>query len=118
TCGSITPACTPALSLNWNAYYIYDNRADYRYPALVVDGIGWVQGASGVPQNGVANWPEIFIAFYMRPLSSGFNNGDVELLEAFADDETCTGFQAGSLYWFTAQENASDGDGKVVAKPG
>ena len=118
-CGDITPACTPdPVSRDWNAYYFYDNEADYRFPALVVDGVGWVEGTSGIPQNGVVNWWEMFMGYYKRPLDSSFNFGDAEMIMADASDETCKGFQDGTWYLFTALENASDGDGKVVAKQG
>lgn len=119
TCGNIA-GCTPALSQNWNEYWFYDNRADYRYPAIVVDGVGWVQGTSPSPQNGVSEWPEMFMSYYHKPWSDPPtpSDGDAQLILTFADDESCEGFQAGSWFWFTALENASDGDGKVVAKPG
>lgn len=56
TCGEVA-GCSPALSFNWNAYYLDDPTSDDRYPALVVDGMGWLEGLSSVPQNGVAIWP-------------------------------------------------------------
>ncbi len=119
TCGNISPACTPnPVSLNWNAYYLYDNTADYRFPALVADGTGWVQGSSTEAQNGVALWPEIFVAYYYRDFKSTSPFGGVHMLFTDASDETCTGFQSGPLYIFTASEKASDDDEKVVAKPG
>ncbi len=118
TCGEITPACTPALSLNWNAYYFDDLAADYRFPSFVVDGVGWVEGTSGVPQNGAGEWPEIFMAYYYRELASTFDFGSVQMLLADASDETCTGFASGAWYFLTAAPKASDDDDRVVAKQG
>ncbi len=117
TCGDIA-GCTTTVSLNWNAYFFYDNTADYRYPALIVDGVGWVQGTSTVPQNGVANWPEVFMGFYKRVQGTTSDYGSAEMVVAYADDEKCDGFAAGSWYLFTAAEQASDQDYTVVAKPG
>lgn len=117
-CGEITPACTPTLSLNWNAYYFDDLAADYRFPSFVVDGVGWVEGTSGVPQNGVADWPEIFMAYYYRELASTFDFGSVQMLLADASDETCTGLASGAWYFLTAAPKASDDDDRVVAKQG
>jgi hypothetical protein len=121
TCGYIS-GCSPAVSLNWNAYYFDDNTADYRFPSLVVDGVGWVQGTSSTPQNGVAFWPEVFMGYYKRVLGTASEFGSAEMIVAYASDETCDGkvlpFAAGAWYLFTAAEQASDDDYKVVAKPG
>ena len=120
TCGNIpsTPPCSPAVPENWNWYYFYDNKNDYRFPSLVVDGVGWVQGTSTVPQNGVAYWPEIFMAYYIRDLKSSSPFGEAQMLVADASDERCEGFASGAWYLFTAALQATDNDGKVVAKPG
>jgi len=117
TCGDIE-GCTPAVSLGWNAYYLDDNTADYRFPSLVVDGVGWVEGTSGIPQNGVAVWPEIFMAYYYRELQSSSDYGAVQMLLADASDERCTGFASGAWYLLTAAPRASDDDDRVVAKQG
>jgi hypothetical protein len=118
TCGNISPACTPALSLNWNAYYWNDVSGDYRFPSLVVDGVGWVQGSTTIPQNGVATWYEIFMAYYYRDFKSASLFGGANMDVIFADDETCTGFQDGAWWYFTASEKASDDDDLVVPKQG
>jgi hypothetical protein len=117
TCGDIA-GCSPTLSLGWNAYYFNDPAADYRFPSLVADGVGWVEGTSGVLQNGVAIWPEIFIAYYYRELESLSDFGAVQMLLADASDERCTGFASGAWYWLTAAPRASDDDDRVVAKQG
>lgn len=117
SCGYIS-GCSPAVSLNWNAYYFYDNRSDYRFPSLVVDGVGWVQGTSSTPQNGVNVWPEVFMGYYKRTQGTTSEFGSAEMIVAFADDEKCDGFAAGAWYLFTAAEQASDEDYQVVAKPG
>jgi hypothetical protein len=116
-CGDIL-GCAPAVSLGWNAYYFDDPAADYRFPSFVADGGGWVEGTSGVPQNGVAVWPEIFIAYYHRDLNSTDEFGSVQMLVGDASDELCTGFASGAWYWLTASPRASDDDDRVVAKRG
>jgi hypothetical protein len=127
TCTAI-PGCSPSLSSNWVAYYIYDNKADYRFPALTLDGVGWI-ASTGYPQNGVTGggsstgyplyWnSEIYLAYYIRPIGSSLPYGDVVMIMLDASDESCTGFQYGTIYQFTAVDQASDGDGRVVAKQG
>lgn len=117
TCGNIS-GCSPTLSLNWNDYYFYDNEADYRFPALVVDGVGWVQGDSPYGQNDVAIFPEVFMSYYYRPFDFVSSYGAAQMLVAFASDETCTGFADGAWYLFTASTTASDDDNRVVPKQG
>ncbi len=125
SCGNIA-GCTTTLSLNWNAYYWNDPTGDYRFPALVVDGVGWVQGASSLPQNGIvaptsttAGWNnEIFMGYYYRARASTSLLGDVKMDMTDASDETCTGFASGAWYYFTASEKASDNDEQVVPKQG
>lgn len=130
SCGTIT--CSPSnLSLNWNSYYFYDNKQDYRFPSLVQDGVGWI-GSTGSPQNGVTGagpttgypdyWnSELYLGYYLRPLSSVSTYGDVVIIMTDMSDESCTGFQAGPDYqWYqiSASALASDDDGLVVAKQG
>lgn len=116
-CGDIS-VCTPALSLDWNAYYWNDPSGDYRYPSIVVDGVGWVEGTSGVPQNGVTLWPEMFMAYYYRNFKSPSLYGGANMDLTFAHEEDCAGFQSGAWYYFTASEKASDDDDLVVPKEG
>lgn len=118
TCGDIA-GCFPARSLGWSDNYFFEDRAaDYRFPSLVADGVGWVEGTSGLAQNGIAEWPEIFIAYYYRELQSGYDFGSVQMLLADASDESCEGFASGAWYQMTASPKASDGDDRVVAKQG
>ncbi len=117
TCGNVS-GCSPTLSLNWNAYYLDDITADYRFPALVVDGVGWVQGTSSAGQNGVNEWPEIFMGYYRRPLNSTSPYGAAEMLATDASNEKCAGFASGQWYLLTAAEKASDDGDRVVAKQG
>ena len=116
-CGALSLDC-PEIPLGWNAYYLPDNTADYRFPSLVMDGVGWVEGTSGVPQDGVAVWPEIFMAYYYRELQSSSDYGAVQMLLTDASDERCTGFADGAWYPLTAAPKASDDDDRVVAKQG
>jgi hypothetical protein len=117
TCGNIA-GCSPTLSMNWNAYYFDDDEADYRFPALVVDGVGWVQGESPYDQNGVDLFPEIFLSYYYRPLASVSPYGSAQMIVAFASDEGCDGFASGAWYLFTASTTASNDDNRVVPKQG
>ena len=118
TCGSL-PWLSPDVTLGWSgAFLIEDKAADYRYPSLVVDGIGWVEGDSGVPQNGVALWPEVFLAYHFRDLQSGEDLGSVQMLLADASDESAEGFASGAWYVLTDSPKASDDDDSVAAEPG
>ena len=117
TCGNL-PGCSPAVSLNWNAYYFDDATADYRFPALIVDGVGWVQGSSPYGQNGVDLFPEVFMSYYYRPLDSLSPYGAAQMIVAFASDEACDGFASGAWYLFTASTTASNDDDRVVPKQG
>lgn len=116
-CGNIS-GCSPTLSKDWEAYYWNDLSGDYRYPSIVVDGVGWVQGSSTTPQNGVTVWPEMFMAYYYRDFKSATLFGGANMDVTFADEEDCAGFQSGAFYYFTASEKASDDDDLVVAKQG
>lgn len=117
SCGDLA-GCSPARSSGWNSYYFNDPAADYRFPALVVDGVSWVEGTSGVPQNGIASWPEIFLAYYFREKQSASDYGSVQMLMTDASDERCDGFASGAWYLLTAAPRASDDDDRVMAEQG
>ncbi len=110
TCGTIT--CTPAnITLNWQESYFLDNKADERSPSLAVDG-------SGLGTNGVAAHPYIYMAYSHRDQASVDPYGGAQMILTDASDETCTGFAAGSWFYFTAAADASDGDGRVMPGSG
>ncbi len=115
-CGTIT--CSPSnLTLDWQKAYFYDSKSDQRFPSLVVDGMGWVQGSTTIPQNGVAYHPYIWMAYYTRDQSSLNTYGEVQMILTDASDESCTGFASGAWYYFTYSATASDGDGLVYPAP-
>lgn len=109
TCGTLT--CSPSnLSLNWVESYIYEAKADSRFPSLIGDG-------SGLWDNGIARHPLLFMAYYQRDQSSPKPYGQVRMVVTDASDETCTGFPAGGWFYFTASSSASDEDDLAFAQP-
>ena len=127
TAGTIS-GCSPSLSISWIAYYFYDNKEDYRFPSLTLDGVGWLTN-TGYPQNGItgggssSGYPtywnsELYMGYYLRPLNSTNPFGDAIMIMTDMSDESCTGFQYGPWYQFTASALASNADGRVVAKQG
>ncbi len=110
TCGAVTPACTPAESLDWNEEYFLDTRSDERYPSLAVDGAGMSDSGVGL------HWL-IYMAYYHRPQDSLSPYGSAQMIIADASDEDCGGFASGAWYYLTASIKATDDDDLVVAKP-